>query len=210
MKREIPILITLITGIFMVVTFFIPHWPFGDMEQRALIWFSIVSGFAMVLGIDSLLAPHFKNIIRRRAGWFHSALLIFGFTATLIAGLQSGLVRHSILAGDGWFMWVYLYIIVPLQGTMFSLLAFFIASAAYRAFRARTIVATLLLVSAVLVMLGRVPIGEALWSRFPDIQGWIMAIPQTAARRGIMIGIYLGAAATALRIILGIEKPYLN
>jgi hypothetical protein len=105
---------------------------------------------------------------------------------------------------------LYTSVIVPLQSTMFALLAFFIASAAYRAFRARTLEATLLLIAAIIVMLGRVPLGEALWDKLPLISDWIMDVPQTAAKRGIFIGTYLGAVAMSIRIILGIERTYLS
>lgn len=210
MKRDIPILVTLITGIFLVVSFFIPHKPFGEMEQLSLIWFSIVSGFAMVLGIDSLLKVNIKKITQRKSGWGYSLLLILGFAATLVTGFESGFRHGSPFALGSSFMYIYTHFIIPLQGTMFSLLAFFIASAAYRAFRARTMVSTLLLITATIVMLGRVPGGENLWSGFATISEWIMNYPQLAAKRGILIGAYLGAAATSLRILLGIERPYLN
>ena len=93
---------------------------------------------------------------------------------------------------------------------MFSLLAFFIASASYRAFRARTLEATLLLIAGALVMIGRVPIGDLMWHQLPVIADWIMDIPQMAAKRGILIGIALGMVVTSLRIILGIERSYLR
>ena len=74
----------------------------------------------------------------------------------------------------------------------------------------RNTVATLLLVSAVIVMLGRVPIGAAISQFFPAAQEWIMDIPQLAAKRGIQIGAALGAVSMSLRIMLGIERSYLS
>ena len=58
------------------------------------------------------------------------------------------------------FSWMYKKMYTPLSATMFALLAFFVASASYRAFRIRNFEATLLLISGIILMLGRVPIGE--------------------------------------------------
>jgi hypothetical protein len=105
---------------------------------------------------------------------------------------------------------------VPLQSTMFSLLAFFIASAAYRAFRLRSAEASLLLIAAIIVMLGRVPLGQWLTRNLPQeatlpwLTETIMAYPNMAAFRGILMGAALGVMAMGLRVILGIERSYLG
>ena len=112
----------------------------------------------------------------------------------------------------------------PLHSTIFALLAFFLASAAFRAFRARNVEATILLIAAGLVMVGRVPILEFLAVPFPPLHPaaaagsqslgkvteWIMDVPNGAAQSGIIIGAALGAASMAIRVILGIEKGYLG
>jgi hypothetical protein len=93
---------------------------------------------------------------------------------------------------------------------MFSLLAFFVASASFRAFRAKTPEATLLLLAAFVILLGRTFIGSALGSWLPDLSAWIMTWPNAAGQRAIMIGIALGIISTSLKLILGLERSHLG
>ena len=55
-------------------------------------------------------------------------------------------------------------------------------------------------------MLGQVPFGQALWTGIPEISQWIMGVPNTASKRGIELGVTLGALATSLKILTGIER----
>jgi hypothetical protein len=113
-------------------------------------------------------------------------------------------------------MFLYNQVYSPMQGTMFALLAFFIASAAFRAFRVRTVEAGMLAAAALIVMLGRVEIGNQMTAWLPEplrlgaVQDWIMNVPQNAAKRAVLMGAALGVMATGLRVILGIERSYLG
>jgi hypothetical protein len=98
----------------------------------------------------------------------------------------------------------------PLSATIYALLAFYVASAAFRAFRAKNVHATLLLVAAVIVMMGRVPIGAWLWSGLPFMKDWLLMWPNTAGQRAIQMGTAIGMIATGLRVIFGVERPYLK
>lgn len=107
-------------------------------------------------------------------------------------------------------LWIYTKVFQPLQSTMFSLLAFYIASAAFRAFRARSMEATLLLVAGTLVMLGQVPLPGVVGDYTQLWQAWLMAYVNAAGQKAIIIGATLGVLATGLRIVLGIERSYLS
>jgi len=106
--------------------------------------------------------------------------------------------------------WIYDHVFAPCNATMFALLAFFVASAAFRAFRMRNLEATLLLVSAIIVMLACAPMGSAISGDLVDAKDWILAIPNNGGRRAIMMGAAIGAIATSLRIILGLERSHMG
>ncbi len=146
-------------------------------------------------------------------------------TALGISEKSSEFIMQKLLEGGGEyklytlevgssFMEIYRYIFTPLSSTMFALLAFFVASASYRAFRARNKEATLLLVAGFLVMLGAVPIGEKLSIKgifsVAEVSDFIMNVPVMSVQSGIMIGVALGVISTSLRLILGIERSHLG
>jgi hypothetical protein len=112
---------------------------------------------------------------------------------------------------DGRFRtWIYDHVFAPCNATMFALLAFFVASAAFRAFRARNVESALLLGSAIIILLARAPIGRAISNSLPDVAQWILDIPSNGSRRAIIMGAAVGAIATGLRVILGLERSHLG
>ncbi len=210
LRRQLPLLITFVTGVVFALQYYVPHPNSEALLKNGAVWLQIIGLFALILGVTSLFHIHAVKIRRKEAAWGYSFVLYAGIVVTLIVGLW---VKGKESTDDGGltaFGWIYSYAMVPLQGTMFAILAFFIASAAYRSFRARSKEATLLLSAAVIVMLGRVPLGEYLWEDSWHITQWIMNVLNASVRRAILIGISLGAVALSLRIIFGLERSYLG
>ena len=217
MRREIPLFITAITGVVFIIAYFIPHPPFNQIQDLFQTWFQIIAAFAIILGVLNLMVVNGDKVYRRSKGWGYSVIIILSFLVMAGIGTFRLGSKASPLEEGTPFMWLFYNVYYPLSSTVFALLAFFVASASFRAFRARNKEAALLLTAAFFVMLGRVPVGDYLtswiplkWLHLSTIANWIMAYPNMAAQRAIMIGIALGIISTSLRLILGIEKSYLG
>ncbi len=221
-----PVVITFTVGICLILARFIPQPPFPAIDSNFSVYFDIIAVFAFILGAGNLLKVHGNRIYHKRKDWRFSIVTILGFFFTLVVGLGKlggppGL-QGDTLAEGSLFRFCFDAMYNPLAATMFALLAFFVASAAYRAFRAKTVEATILLAAAFIILLGRTFMGHyasgwvlTLPSAFhflyiPNLANWILSWPNTAGQRAIMIGIALGVISTSLRLILGIERGYLG
>lgn len=178
----------------------------------------VIGGFTLGLGILNLLSIHFRTIIRRRLGWPSSIGFYLAFIAIIVFGLMQKYAtagNASWKLGDAGYNFLFNGALAQLQSTMFALVAFYIVSAAYRAFRVRSGEAAFMMAAAILVMLAFVPIGSWLthglhggWAslRLENIRGWILEIPNAAAQRGMAFGIGIGALAMGLRLWLSLER----
>lgn len=223
MRRQIPLVITFIVGSVLIISVFIPHKPFGQLGENFSVYFDIIAVFAFILGAGNLLRVHGNRIYKKHKDWPYSVVTVAGFTVMMIAGLfkigGSPGITGDLTEPGSMFEDLYMYVFTPLMATMFALLAFYVASASHRAFRAKNKEATVLLLAAFVILLGRTPFGVELTSWLPDplsfleipnLASWIMSVPNMAGQRAIMVGIALGVIAMALRVILGVERTYLG
>jgi hypothetical protein len=99
----------------------------------------------------------------------------------------------------------------PLEATVMALLGFYITYAAYRAFRIRSLEATVMMLSAAVVILGSDSFG-----------GWVTGghlttcadfdnrILNSGMQRGLLLGIGVATIAACLRMMLGLERGVLE
>ncbi len=228
MKRLIPLWITAIAGIVLIASYFVPYAQ--GLGELTSIWFDILAGFAFILGGGNILKVHLKKVSDKAAGWGYSVILLGSFLITLFVGLgKIGVHPSTDYPDNSWsgvylevgspFWWLYEYAFKPLTATMFAMLAFYIASASFRAFRAKNVEAVLLLGTAFIILLGRTFAGVWLTSWLPEslsglkienLSVYIMQVFNTAGSRAIIIGIALGIASTSLKVILGVDRSYLG
>ncbi|MCS5622446.1 MAG: hypothetical protein NZ735_00605 [Candidatus Marinimicrobia bacterium] len=173
-KRQIPILIVTLVGSITLFGWFIDQPNIKEfVNDDATQWFDILASFAIILGALNLIKLQVQKVLYQKPGWIYSVVAILGFIFAIIAGFFVKGVDDSVaqwgahVTTEGTlFKWMFDYLFTPMSATMFSLLAFFVASASYRAFRIRNFEATLLLVSGIIIMVGRVPIGSVISSWF--------------------------------------------
>jgi len=230
MKRTAPMIILALGGFVLLVAYFIPYTQ-GWGEDAAL-WFDILAAIAFILGGGNLLKIHLKKMSDKVPGWGYSAVCVASFLAMLTVGLlKIGVHPNEQFPDYRWsgtydqvgspFWWLYEYGFKPLTATMFAMLAFYVASAAFRAFRAKNFEAILLLGTAFIILLGRTFAGVFLTGFIPEdspmaglklenLTMYVMQVFNTAGNRAIMIGIALGVASTSLKVLLGVDRSYLG
>ncbi|MBD3163245.1 MAG: hypothetical protein GF346_12275 [Candidatus Eisenbacteria bacterium] len=206
MSKQLPILIVFVAGIIMIAQYFIPHAASEFVFTYANDFVIVIGIMALPLGIYSLMNQTVKRAGRGGGEAFYSFVTIAGFAIMIVAGLR----REWFTTPGTLLQNFFNYIVIPCQATLFSMLAFYIASAAYRAFRVRTVLASILLITAFVVMLRIVPLPDPLASWNNELVRWILAVPNMAAKRAIIIGVGLGAIAYSMKIILGIERGYMG
>lgn len=230
MKRTVPLLIAAATGFVLIATSFVP--PLQGWGEDAMAWFNILAAIAFILGGGNLLKMHLQKISNQRAGWGYSLITLVAFLVTLAVGLfKVGATPSSEFPNHPWaasyeqpgtaFWWIFEYVFTPLNMTVFGLLAFFIASAAFRAFRAKNTEAIILLVTAFIVLWGRTYAGVITTEWLPEtgtlsglrlekLSDTIMSVFNMTGMRAIMIGIALGIVSTSLKVLLGVDRSYLG
>lgn len=199
MKRSLPYAMTVVAAVTVMACVF---FGIGSRVQQEIDqWYTVSSAMVCAFGLVNLTAVHLKRIQRKAQEWDLSVLLLVLTYGYLILGLVKG-------PTDELYTWIFNATAVPLGATFYALLAFYITSAAYRAFRAKTRDAAILLAAAIIVLIGKAPLGEYLFPAMGKWTQWIIDIPAVAAMRSVVFGATLGGLISAIRILLGFDRPY--
>ena len=238
-RKGIIAFFTFLGGLYFATEFF---WPADKSGTNPLTSYqdvvaglsAVVGSFAIGLGVISLMQLHTRTVARARPGWGYSVVLLVSFALMFVFGLMNAYSPKSTIIpaipgawakqdAHGMFQFLFKGGLTNLGSATFAMIAFYIASAAYRAFRIRSLEATLLMIAALIVMVGSVSFGTAItggihstladgsenpWANFriERIAQWLLLEINTPAQRGILFGLTLGLLATSLRYWLSLER----
>jgi hypothetical protein len=214
--RIILVVVTLSTGIIVLASYVFDNPMLQALRGLFVEWTVILGAFAMLLGVYNVVRVHAQRI-QSGKGVVYSIVLVVSFLAVFLPGILSaeqlpGFLRDMVgdqVGPTGQIVdWVYQYVQRPLQATLFSLMAFFVFTAAWRAFRVRSVASVLMLVAALVVLLGSVKLSLGNWTQLVDVRNWVMNVPVLAGARGILLGIALGTIVSGLRLLVGVDRPY--
>jgi hypothetical protein len=253
-RRPIVVFFTFVAGLFYVAYWIWPQpisrgaldvprntveqvsFLIADTQPRIADMANILTGFLLGLGIYSLLRIHVGRLARKHEDRFFSGVLLVSMFTILVAGYWDWNLRLRDPDGKldtmaNWgpvnFAQDFLLdgLLQQMDAAMFSMIAFFILSAAYRAFRIRSVEATVMMSSALILMLslmgglvfgwntminnvvgGGNAVGFHQNFHINEVANWVRANLQTPALRAVEFGVGLGALAMGLRLWLGLEK----
>lgn len=232
-RKTVIAIITFVAGLFFVLEFFWPTCskpegcgPIKPGENLLSTWLvpisdsmRVMAGMTIAVGIWGLLRVHGRNMMKLRKGWPNSLALIISIAAITVVGLmqQYGQSKPMLEVVNNTWDILFKGMLMSMDSSMFALVAFYIVSASYRAFRVRSTEATILMVTAFVVMLGAVPLGNMLtagipvdgpfaWMRVEVIKQWILQEVNAAALRGVGFGLSIGGLAIAMRLWLSLER----
>jgi hypothetical protein len=206
--------IAVLAGLVVLIGYF--GGPLQDARLALLSIVSLLAAWAVVAGAINLVLVHAKKFLNQAPGWFYSLWVLLGFLLVITVNILAPFLGWGSGAGNQANTWIFTSIVTVGGATLAGLVAFFLVFAAYKMLRTRRTPMTVVFVVAVVLAL----IVLAPWPSFVpnpsltagatlrDLLTAIVHVPAVAGARGLLLGIALGAIATGVRVLMGMDRPY--
>ena len=199
-RREIVILLMLITWIPTLIDYYFISKPIATISLEFQKWAIVLASFAIILGTLTTSRFHINRMIRRaHPHWPYSIIIFVTFVVMTITGILGG--SSNII-----FSWMYTNLLQPAAATIGLIVTFYNVSATYRTFRARNLQALTYMGACIVMMLYYVPIGELIFPWYPDLGAWLLRVPIGWTAGLILASLTIAMDIIMLRTVLGLEK----
>lgn len=199
-RRDLPAILLAFVATWLLVDFYVSIPAVSAVAVALQSWGATLAAFAIILGLFNILRHDYIVAKSKKPGeWYLGVFGIVMLIATLLTGLVVS-IRNPI------YEWLWFYLSASIYAAALAIQGFYMVSASFRAFKAKSMETVMLLVPAAIVMIAYAPVITASFPQAVSLAGWVIDVPNTAAVRGITIGAGVGTIALGLRTILGKEK----
>jgi hypothetical protein len=207
-KLRPSVFIAIFAGVLALPGYFIPIPFFLGLQVVFLRGAVFVASLALLIGVLNLSRVHVRKTASGKPGGAYSLLLFLSLWITFVIVMAFGMEGRQTV-------WFVRSIQIPLEASLAALIFFVLLIGGARLlYRRRDVASALFLGAALLLLLAVIPLpflpAESLLA-VEQIRGMLASSLMVLAGgggRGIVLGMALGAAATGLRILMGVDRPY--
>lgn len=200
MRAPISTAVAIAFGMIVLLSLIFP--ALEAIRERILGWAILLAAVALLIGLVNLFRIHFDNLRQNQRG-IYSFILLLGMMVTFLITLTQG--RQGELAN-----WIFNNIQFPVEASLMALLAITLTLAAARLLQQRSELSSIIFVVVLfIILLGSAPLfGLELPIFTRTITPYITRVLSIGATRGLLIGVALGTITTAVRILIGADRPF--
>lgn len=203
LRRQVPLFAVSVIVLLVMVEYFFAV-PQSVSQAVSVLTRSVVilAAFAIVIGCLNVVKIHVPRVAKKalsKSDRFISAWMVVAMAITIVVGITFDITSAQ-------YQFIFNNVFSPLSITVWSIMAFYYCGAVFKSLRARTLEAGVLFVAALLVVLRNTPAISAIIPWWDNVGGWVIDVPGGAAGRGMFIGVGIGVMATAVRMLLQIER----
>lgn len=208
------------TGLLVLVAYFIPLDVLVAVQLALVTLVSLLAAWALLAGALNLLIVHIRKFARQAPGGLYSIFVVVGFLAVIIGNLAAPFIGWGDGAASAVNQWFLTYMVSAGGAALAALMAFFLVYAGYRLLRLKrggppSLMIIVFVITAMLALVALAPWPAGVpnpillgGTALRDILATLTRVPAIAGARGLLLGIALGAVATGLRLLLGLDRPY--
>lgn len=213
-------------GLLVLAAYFIPLELLVGMRLALVSLVSLLAAWAVLAGALNLLIVHLRKFTGQAPGGLYSLFVVLGFLAVVAGNLVAPFMGWGTGAASTANSWFLTYTLTAGGASLAALIAFFLVYAAYRVLRLKqggppSLMVVVFVVTTVLALIALAPWpegapnpvlagqpGTATATSLRDVLQALTRLPALAGARGLLLGVALGAVATGLRLLMGLDRPY--
>ena len=171
------------------------------LAHTLLGWGTLLAAVALLFGVLNLFLIHLRRLFQGNA--YSGALALSMIAVFTLAVLDAlGFTEGGVEIA---FHWVQ----APLEAALAALLAFFLLFAATRLLQRRpNRWSFIFVITLVVILISQSPLPEAAAEWVGWLGDMLTVVFAGAGMRGLLIGVALGAVTIAVRLLIGMERPY--